>query len=204
MDVGTVITNSLYSILNKCLGSQDMAIQVVQDFIHTTVKELKSQQVLSPTVSENKQVNNKFDDESFEFEPLSPRHSICSSSTSTSPSPYIHTKARGRPRIFDDQQRKLRKNASSKRSRERHHVKIQTQREKLNILIQKQREIAIEKTKIEENIRKYRSMLCDYCLNIVDNTLKKIEDGEDFIYLRHKCQGDEIQKRIKEEMNQLH
>lgn len=137
-----------------------------------------------------------------ELEASSSRNSICYSSAPTSPSsPSIHTKARGRPRIFDDQQRKLRKNASSKRSRERHHVKIQKQREKLNILIQHQREIVTEKKKIEENIKRHREVLCDHCLNVVKDTLKKIEAGEDFIYLRHKCQANktEIEQRIRGE-----
>ena len=68
MDVGTVITNSLYSILNKCLGSEDLALQVVQDFIHTTVKELGSQQVLDNTVLQNKQEDAKVNDESKIYE----------------------------------------------------------------------------------------------------------------------------------------
>uniref|UniRef100_A0AC34QUR4 BZIP domain-containing protein n=1 Tax=Panagrolaimus sp. JU765 TaxID=591449 RepID=A0AC34QUR4_9BILA len=92
--------------------------------------------------------------------------------------------SRGRKRIYTDEERRLRKNYSSKRSRERHTEKVMENKQYLDILREHHDKLLKEKEKLLQQIINHRKNLCGQCLNIVDTALERITNGEDLIVLK--------------------
>ena len=91
---------------------------------------------------------------------------------------------RGRKRVFTDEERRLRKNTSSKKSREKHTEKVMEKKLKLQELQEKHRELVEKRIQLDKEILEHRQHLCPYCLNVVEEALQEIGKGQDIVVLK--------------------
>uniref|UniRef100_A0A7E4ZRT6 BZIP domain-containing protein n=1 Tax=Panagrellus redivivus TaxID=6233 RepID=A0A7E4ZRT6_PANRE len=100
------------------------------------------------------------------------------------PSGSLTHNSRGRKRMYTDEERRRRKNRSSKLSRDKHSRRVKANQMRLQKL---QSEYEIEKARRQKQrkaIEEKRKELCPSCLSIIDQTLEKLRKGENFIHLK--------------------
>jgi hypothetical protein len=163
-----IITSSPTTILSPSILSSSNILNVPQRSVsqsHTPLSSARSSILRQP----------------------SPSTSACSirsnSSTINSDKPFqINT--RGRKRVYTDEERRLRKNHSSKKSREKHTEQVMEKKAKLQQLQEKHRELIEKRKQLDKEIQEHRQHLCPYCLNVVEEALREIGKGQDIVVLK--------------------
>jgi hypothetical protein len=123
------------------------------------------------------------------FRHPSPSTSACSirstSSTinSSSDKPFA-VNIRGRKRVYTDEERRLRKNNSSKKSREKHTEQVMEKKLRLQQLQDKHQRLIEKRQQLDREIQEHRQHLCPYCLNVVEEALREIGKGQDIVVLK--------------------
>jgi hypothetical protein len=156
------------------------------------------------------------------FRHPSPSTSACSirstSSTinSSSDKPFT-VNIRGRKRVYTDEERRLRKNNSSKKSREKHTEQVMEKKLKLQQLQDKHQRLIEKRQQLDREIQEHRQHLCPYCLNVVEEALREIGKGQDIVVLKrvnfccstyhsqkeHEQQQQQQQSQLDEDLPQL-
>ncbi|KAE9556746.1 hypothetical protein FO519_000152 [Halicephalobus sp. NKZ332] len=181
-------TEALLPVLISSLGSHDLALKVIQAFEEASKRQKEPKLNTDFGTVEIKSENSHMVEEGCRSESVASNKTVASTSTSISTNSVnerpFPVNPRGRKRIYTDEQRRLRKNYSSKKSRERHTEKVVENKFLLEGLKKRYQELMEEEKKLHEAIKKHREYLCDQCLAIVDAAMKRIEGGEDLIVLK--------------------
>uniref|UniRef100_A0AC34FG45 BZIP domain-containing protein n=1 Tax=Panagrolaimus sp. ES5 TaxID=591445 RepID=A0AC34FG45_9BILA len=120
---------------------------------------------------------------------------------------------RGRKRVYTDEERRLRKNNSSKKSREKHTEQVMEKKFKLQQLQDKHRDLVEKRQQLDKEIQEHRQHLCPYCLNVVEEALREIGKGQDIVVLKrvnfccstyHAQQSHQQQNDEEEELHHSH